>query len=61
MSRDYSQPADQYGIADAYTAQSFTADSGAPMRSSDTDVRGNAILVPRGIPTQEEADAIANS
>lgn len=57
MSSDHSQPGDLYGISE-YTSQSFTAEATKPMRSSDTDIRGNTILKPRGIPTQAEADRI---
>lgn len=55
--RDYSQVGDPYGIAAEYASQSF-AEASSPMRDSSTDVRGNAVLKPRGIPTQEECDAI---
>lgn len=44
---DYSQADDPYGIAAEYTSQ-----------SAAVDVRGNSPIVPRGLPTQEEADAI---
>lgn len=56
MSRDYSQLGDPYGISE-YTSQSFV-EASSPMRDSSLDVRGNAVLKPRGIPTQEECDKI---
>lgn len=62
--RDYSQFGDPYGILEEYTAQSADRDVQVPYKSSGVagskDVRGNTILVPRGIPTQAEADAITN-
>lgn len=61
MTRDYSQPGDPYHIAEM-TAQSADSDVGAPRwkkSGGDRDVRGNTLLKPRGIPTQDEADRIA--
>lgn len=60
MSRDYSQSNDPYGISEM-TAQSADQDTERHARpgSSHVDVRGNTLLAPRGIPTQEEADRIA--
>lgn len=62
MARDYSQPGDPYGIAAEYTVQSpESADVNGPVwqkSGGDRDARGNRLLVPRGIPTQEECDAI---
>lgn len=59
MSRDYSQVGDPYGIAAQYTSQSAVGAS-APGRdrSGNFDLRGNTIVRPRGVPTQEEADAM---
>jgi hypothetical protein len=58
--RDYSQPNDLYGISEM-TAQSADQDvNGSVWRKSgsDRDVRGNTLIKPRGIPTQEECDRI---
>lgn len=57
MSRDYAQEGDPYGIHAEYTSQSAVEPS-RPMRDPNLDVRGNALCVPRGIPTQAEADAV---
>lgn len=60
MNRDYSQPGDPYDISE-YTAQSADTDLSRPSwkkSGGDRDGRGNHILLPRGLPTQEEADAI---
>ena len=60
MNRDYSDAADPYGISEM-TAQSADGDvDRAPWRKSggDRDIRGNTLLKPRSIPTQEEADRI---
>lgn len=59
MTRDYSQPGDPYHISE-YTAQSADQDVAVSNRKTSgmVDVRGNTIIAPRGIPTQEEADAI---
>lgn len=57
MSRDYSQPGDPYGIAAEYTSQS-AAEPSRPMLDQSVDVRGNALCMPRGIPSQAEADAV---
>lgn len=59
--RDYSQAGDTYGIASEYTSQSAHSPSEyAPKGNSGETfyVRGNAVLKPRGIPTQKECDAI---
>jgi hypothetical protein len=61
MSRDYADLQDPYGIRQEYTSQS--ADTNVEDRSrrkagGDHDVRGNTLIRPRGIPTQEEADRI---
>lgn len=59
--RDYSQANDPYGIWAEYTAQSADQDVTIHHRreaQSSTDVRGNSVCVPRGIPTQAEADAV---
>lgn len=58
--RDYSQPGDPYGVAE-YTSQSADQDLTGPVwqkSGGDRDVRGNTMFIPRGIPTQAEADAI---
>ena len=60
MTRDYSQPNDLYGISEM-TAQSADQDVNGPVwrkSGGDRDVRGNSILKPRSIPTQEECDRI---
>lgn len=56
ISRSHAGEGDPYGISE-YTSQSFV-EASSPMRDSSLDVRGNAVLKPRGIPTQEECDAI---
>lgn len=60
--RDYAQPSDPYGIRAEYTNQSADTDvrgGGAEIaQSSSHDVRGNAVLESRSVPTQAEADAI---
>jgi hypothetical protein len=61
VNRDYSELADPYGINREYTVQSADQDVGRASRgpqSGETDVRGNQTLPARGVPTQEEADAI---
>ena len=61
MSRDYSQPGDPYGISE-YTSQSADQDVAGSHRRDEAravDVRGNTLFVPRSIPTQAEADALA--
>ena len=60
LNRDYSEFGDPYGIAE-YTAQSADQDINHAARrehSEAVDVRGNESLPPRGVPTQDEADAI---
>ena len=60
--RDYSGGhGDPYGIRSGYTVQS--ADQyckRVPWSTSSgvVDVRGNSLIVPRDLPTQEEADRI---
>lgn len=62
MSRDYAQEGYPYGIHAEYTSQSpESADVNfrkSPNTGSSVDVRGNAVLKPRAIPTQAEADAV---
>jgi hypothetical protein len=60
MTRDYSQPNDPYGISEM-TAQSADQDVNGPVwrrSGGDRDVRGNTLVKPRSVPTQEECDAI---
>ena len=60
MTRDYSAPGDPYHIGEM-TAQSADQDVNGPVwrkSGGDRDVRGNTILKPRSIPTQEECDRI---
>lgn len=56
--RDHSQLGDPYGIAEEYTSQSFLPSASSPIKQEGLDVRGNALLVPRSLPTQAECDAI---
>lgn len=46
--------ADPYGLSE-YHAQSSIEPS-RPVRDLTRDARGNTLLMPRGIPTQQEAD-----
>lgn len=57
--RDYSQEGDPYGITAEYTSQSAVESAAGRMTSGSVDVRGNTLLKPRTLPTQDEADAIA--
>jgi hypothetical protein len=56
VTRDYSQEGDPYGISE-YTGQSPVPPTEKKVRP-DGDVRGNSVCKPRGVPTQEECDAI---
>ena len=55
MASEYSQIGDPYRLSE-YTAQSALDKPARPLRDPNKDVRGNTVLVPRGIPTQEECD-----
>jgi hypothetical protein len=58
--RDYSQIGDPYGISE-YTAQSADGDVNGPVwrkSGGDRDVRGCTLILPRGVPTQAEADLV---
>ena len=59
VNRDYAEPGDPYGISE-YTEQSADQDTARTisLRPTSTDLRGNTVVVPRSIPTQEEADAL---
>lgn len=54
--RDYSQPGDPYGISE-YTEQSADSDVADRKPAATGDPRGNTVLNPRSVPTQEEADS----
>ena len=61
MNRDYSDVNDSYGISEM-TAQSADQDVRVRRKSAGdagADIRGNTLLKPRSIPTQEEAGRIA--
>ena len=58
--RDYSQEGDPYHISE-YTSQSADQDMrGKAWNKSggDRDIRGNSLIQPRSLPTQDEANAI---
>ena len=61
MAKDYSDSEDTYHINAEYTSQSADQKINTPSwhkAGEDRDVRGNSCILPRSIPTQEEADRI---
>jgi hypothetical protein len=58
MNGDYSQKNDPYGIEAEYSSQSPMNSAYRSKNTTCTDKRGNTLTKPRGVPTQDEADAI---